>query len=218
MLKPSSPERRWSSLAACGDGLSPSPCWGRLSKTHSECESPRKLYFEHERGYPKEGEPAAYAKVGRPLTRSGLLANHLYKMRKLGYIKKIGNGTSDRYGYGLHELRDLARSVLEKARGEKLDGKGEAFNPLSAEFWMGHSVDPLYYNKIWQLDPEYNLTQYRTAERYLNVVGGSTIRPELDTGDIVKALIRDPEMRQFIRSVTQDMDDIAKLGHGKVTV
>ena len=42
MLKPSSPERRWSSLAACGDGLSPSPCWGRLSKTHSECESPRK--------------------------------------------------------------------------------------------------------------------------------------------------------------------------------
>ena len=107
---------------------------------------------------------------------------------------------------------ETARSVLEKGKGEKLDGKGDAFNPLSAEFWMGHAVDPLYYNKIWQLDPEYNLAQYRTAERYLNVVGGSTIRPEVDTDEIVKALMKHPELRQYIRSVTHDMDEIARLG------
>ena len=39
-----------------------------------------------------------------------------------------------RYGLGLHEIRDLARSTVEKATSE-------GFNPTSAEFWMGHSVD-----------------------------------------------------------------------------
>lgn len=35
---------------------------------------------------------------------------------------------------------------------------------------MGHNIDPLFYNKIWKLDSEYNLTQYKIAERYLNIL------------------------------------------------
>jgi len=83
-----------------------------------------KLYFERVRGWPKEGEPGAVASKNRPLSRSAILVNHLYTMRKLGYINGKGGDTGKRYGYGLHELRDLARSLLEKA-------KQEGFNTLS---------------------------------------------------------------------------------------
>jgi hypothetical protein len=81
---------------------------------------------------------------------------------------KFVNGVGEkytRYGLGLHDLRDLGRSILEKAKEQK-------FNVTSAEFWMGHlnAVDPLFYNKIWKLDPEYNLTQYKIAERYFNIL------------------------------------------------
>ena len=34
-------------------------------------------------------------------------------------------------------------------------------------------MDNLFYNKIWKLDPEYNLAQYRIAEKYLNIVSGT---------------------------------------------
>jgi len=74
------------------------------------------------------------------MTKSGFLRSHGRRLRKLRYIKGFGTKAT-RYGYNLHELRDLARSLLEKA-------KADNFNVSSAEYWMGHSVDPLFYNKI----------------------------------------------------------------------
>lgn len=123
-----------------------------------------RLYFERKRGYPKKGKCAALDQYGKPLTKEGFYRAHTRKLRKLGYVDGFGD-VSSRYGYNPHELRDLARSVLEKA-------KGEGFNTLSAEYWMGHKVDPLFYNKIWKLDPAYNLEQYRIAEKHLNIVSG----------------------------------------------
>jgi hypothetical protein len=123
-----------------------------------------KLYFDSERGYPKEGEPCAIDQFGKPLSKQGFMEVHRLRQRRLGLTK--GNGKPDvssRYGFGCHELRDLARSVLEKA-------KSEGFNTNSAEMWMGHVVDKLFYNKIWSLDPEYNLVQYNIAEKHLNVI------------------------------------------------
>ena len=121
-----------------------------------------RLYFERDRGYPKQGEAAALDRYGKPLTKEGFSHAHSRRLRKLKYVK--GTGTKGtRYGLNLHELRDLARSVLEKAKTDNL-------NVSSAEHWMGHNVDPLFYNKIWKLDPEYNLTQYRIAEKYLNIL------------------------------------------------
>lgn len=130
-----------------------------------------KVYFEST-GFPR-GEAVLLSRYGKPLSKAALRSNHEYLLRKLGYIKGYGNSPSVRYGYGLHELRDLARSILEKARKD-------GFNPLSAEYWMGHIVDPLFYNKIWKLDPEYNLNQYRIAEKYLNILSqpSGEVKPE----------------------------------------
>ena len=35
---------------------------------------------------------------------------------------------------------------------------------------MGHTVDPMFYNKIWQLDQDYNLAQFHIAEKHLNIL------------------------------------------------
>lgn len=166
-----------------------------------------RVYFERERGYPKQGESAALDQYGKSLSKIGFFLTHNRRLRRLQYIKGRGKRGETRYGYNLHELRDLARSLLEKA-------KSDDFNTLSAEFWMGHTVDPMFYNKVWEIDHEYNLTQYKIAEKYLNIISESTIRPELDTDEIVKALIKHPELRQYIRSVTTDMEEIAKLQEG----
>ena len=38
-----------------------------------------------------------------------------------------------------------------------------------AEFWLGHTVDPMGYNKFFN-DKEYVRKQYLIAERYLNII------------------------------------------------
>ncbi len=47
------------------------------------------------------------------------------------------------------------------------------------------AIDPLFYNKIWKLDQEYNLAQYRIAEEYLNIISGSTVQSKIDTDEHV---------------------------------
>jgi len=138
-----------------------------------------KLYFDRERGWPNPGEAAALDGNGKPLSRVALRASHYRLLRKLRFIVGYG-GKSTRYGYNLHELRDLARSVLEKARAD-------GFNPLSAEYWMGHAVDPLYYNKIWKLDAEYNLDQYRIAEKYLSL----SAQRVMDADALIESILKD---------------------------
>jgi hypothetical protein len=130
-----------------------------------------KLYFERIRGYPKQGEPAAIDNRRKALRKEAFVRVHTRRLARLKIIQP-GNSTDTRYGYNIHEFRDLARSVLEKA-------KGEGFNTNSAEFWMGHNVDSLFYNKIWKLDPEYNLKQFKIAEKYLSILSNPPISEEI---------------------------------------
>jgi hypothetical protein len=166
-----------------------------------------KEYFEIERGYPKKGEPCAIVRIehardthDRSLKRgvSKFVLREIFKTLKV-HAGLNGNGIT------IHGFRHVARSTLQLA-------KKDGFDETCCEFWMGHRIDPLGYNKFTELNPEYVLENYHIAENYLNILTGSTIRPEVDTNEIVKALMKHPEMRQFIRSVTQDMDEIARLG------
>jgi hypothetical protein len=134
------------------------------------------LYFDRERGYPKPGEAAALDQFGKPLTSTGLYSLHMYNLRKLKFVKGYSHGNSAaRYGYNLHEFRDVARSEVERA-------VTVGFNTNSAEFWMGHmeEVDPLFYAKIWSKNQDYNLEQYQIAMKYLNIVSGPQLGSEQD--------------------------------------
>ena len=80
--------------------------------------------------------------------------------RRLGSLRSQGgNGPGARYGKHPHELRDLFRTRWH------LSGA----NALVAEFFMGHRVDPLGYNKAMR-NREYVVSEYMKAEPWLNVL------------------------------------------------
>ena len=158
-----------------------------------------KLYFDRKRGWPQEGESAALDRYGKPLTQHGFFRSHSRRLRNLHYINGYGTHAS-RYGYNPHELRDLARSILEKARSKD-------FNTNSVEYWMGHTVDPQFYNKIWKLDADYNLNQYRIAEKYLNILSG-TISQFAARDELKQMLFNDPNTRQDLKTMILEMDEL----------
>jgi len=149
-----------------------------------------KDYFESGRGYPKPGEPAAIVGKGKgvvELDPETLASNHRYRLEDLG-LKTVSHDSGTRYGYGIHELRDLGRSLAERAKTEV-----QGFNEKSVEFWMGHEIDPYDYNKIWKLDSEYNLNQYRIAEKYLNILSGPIETTPMSVKEMVTRIMTNKE-------------------------
>lgn len=120
-------------------------------------------YFERIRGWPKPGEPILMDRYGRAYTASGLGMYHIRLLERLRYVKRGGMDSSRRYGYNLHEFRDVARTLLH------LKGKSEGLDMECVEFWMGHITDPNNYDKFY-LDEDYVKKNYRMAEKHLNIL------------------------------------------------
>ena len=126
-----------------------------------------KTYFERIRGWPKEGEAVVIDRNGKPLSKWAISIRHLRLLEKLNYIKREkGGGGATRHGYGLHEFRDVAITLLH------LQAKKDGFDEDCAQFWMGHVTDRNGYNKFYQ-DREHVLNNYRIAEKYLNLISGT---------------------------------------------
>jgi len=131
-----------------------------------------KEYFEKERGYPKPGEPIWYGE--NHMFKDQVLGDAGYSqilarlLARLGYKPPVGTKTykvgsaTIRYGLGPHEVRDVAISLSQKA-------VSQGFNPESAEYFVGHTVDPLGYRKPHDIDPEYRKQQYVIVEPFLNL-------------------------------------------------
>jgi len=68
-----------------------------------------------------------------------------------------------RYRIHTHEIRDLFRTEFHRAQTYA------GADPKCAEFFMGHSIDSLNYDKIMR-DRTYALSQYRRALPWLNVL------------------------------------------------
>jgi len=80
-------------------------------------------------------------------------------MVRLGLIKLKEGDTGNRYGKNPHELRDLFRTRFHLSRRDL----------KAAEFFMGHIVDPLEYNKAFR-EEYYAITEYREASPWLNIL------------------------------------------------
>jgi len=70
------------------------------------------------------------------------------------------NCGSIRYDFGCHELRDTFKSEWHYSGADL----------RLADFCMGHEIDPLLYNKVMRLHPEFLEEVYRIAEPYLNIL------------------------------------------------
>jgi hypothetical protein len=143
-----------------------------------------KNYFERKRGYPKDGESILLDDTGKSIQDPTLRQRHIRMLARLNYIKR-GNDISTRHGYGLHNFRDAARTLLHKAKHEGLDLD-------CAEFWMGHTIDPNDYDQFYR-DKEYLLEQYKIAEKHLNIISGFTTSSGQDTKELAQQIIKNPE-------------------------
>lgn len=66
---------------------------------------------------------------------------------------------------------------------------------------MGHTVDPLHYDKIYTLDPEWVKNEYRKALPYLNIIsGGVDVDREKKLWDEIEALKQE---LQALRETTE---------------
>jgi hypothetical protein len=124
-------------------------------------------YFEHQRGWPKKGEPVWIDKFKRPLSVQGFGELWLRLTRRVGLVPAKPGPFGSRYGYNAHEMRDIARSLLH------VRAKRDNFDQDVAEFMLGHTgrLDPMKYDKFY-MDQEYMLSQYKIAEPYLNIISG----------------------------------------------
>ena len=91
-----------------------------------------------------------------------LIGNMITKISKrIGLIKPNGLG---RYRVHAHEFRDLFRSLCT------LSG----VNHVASEFFLGHSIDKLGYDKSPEYDEEWFRNEYRKVEPRLNIISNPT--------------------------------------------
>ena len=134
-------------------------------------------YFENNRGWPKPGEPvfvyATKGHEGKPIkVRTFQEAwMRLARRAKLpGLPSERGKNSGIRYGYNVHNTRDLAISHLMEVPNLK---------ETVVEYWAGHEIDPLQYRDL-TLKPKFVEDQYRLAAPYLNIMGQPIRSVEID--------------------------------------
>jgi hypothetical protein len=145
-------------------------------------------YFNEVRGWPKWGEPIwVYSRedaeqnkwqcckdrrIGQALDVKTVTNKWIRTLRSKNYVPKKPDfpGPNVRYGYNLHEFRDVATTELHthaQAIGLDMD---------YVRFWCGqigqlrHS--PILTNKLFK-NREYMEKQYAVAEPYLNIISGT---------------------------------------------
>jgi hypothetical protein len=165
-------------------------------------------YFETERQYPQKGEPiwlpqstAQHEKL-RPLGKEDMGQNWLGMVRRLGLAPNQQRSRAYRTGFGGHETRDAASSLIHKA---KLQG----FDLDVAEFFKGHvaEIDPNKYDRFY-LDLDYVTNQYKIIEPYLNIISNNP-NASNQTGNFWQAFLeaaeKDPAGLKKLLELTQGM-------------
>lgn len=110
---------------------------------------------------------------GQSISSKSISRYWIKHLTKLGLVDRVPNPTpKTRYGKNVHELRDLFRSRWQKS--------GRV--PEAAEFFMGHVIDPLEYNKAFR-DENYARMEYRRAEKWLNILSEDPEHVHIDEVD-----------------------------------
>jgi len=143
-----------------------------------------------------------------PLSTNGLYNYFHRKMEQLGFIHiprennnsrgRVKNGSSgNRYNKNPHQIRSLFRTQWSKSR----------VNPDVGEYFMGHVVDSLDYNKVAD-DREYRIAEYRKAVHYLDLENERTFG-KVDEAEVesLSQQVRDLEARLRTERLEKDRRD-----------
>jgi hypothetical protein len=105
--------------------------------------------------------------LGNPVSGQGYSDAFRARVRSLGWIPDArGQGRRARYGYNVHEMRDVPRGRLQLAV------KPLGFDEKVAEFCFGHvrKIDSNMYNKFYETEPDYVVGQARLVAPLLNIL------------------------------------------------
>jgi len=133
---------------------------------------------------PQGGDEIFYTQSGTlrrpmPISKNCLILYWSRHLQKIGLIDRSKNteGKRKRYGYNLHEMRDVRSSQWEKS----------PVKSSVCDYTMGHKVDPLRYRDNSFKDEKWVRTEYGKAINYLNIMSDN--RPYgLVDGDSIQAL------------------------------
>jgi len=139
---------------------------------------------------------------GKPLTKSSLRKYWLRHLRKLGIIGPQTKGSDKGYrtGKGLHEVRDVFRSLWEKTTANK----------KIAEFMMGHVIDPLEYNKAYR-DVKWARGEYEKALPFLDIMSSGRAFGRVDEDEIKYQERRIKELETQVEKQQENDQRIADL-------
>ena len=114
----------------------------------------------------RAGEPMFISFRRTPLGRDRVSSEFTQLAISAGLeTKKYGKANEIRYRFHSHELRDTFRTNCTIA--------GVNYNV--AEFFLGHSIDRLGYDKSPNVDVEHFRSQYRLVEPYLNIFSSQRV-------------------------------------------
>lgn len=117
-----------------------------------------RVYVEKIRGW-GEG-PIFQNQFGQAITKQSLSVNWLAKLKTLNLVKKQ-KGRATRYGLGIHQLRDRARSLWQMHAPETVG---------LAETMMGHRISGDRNGYAHLDNPEWCAEKYREVLPYLNLL------------------------------------------------
>jgi len=155
-------------------------------------------YFDEQRGWPKGKEPIWIVKGKRPLTKSAFEASWLNQTRRIGLLPRKEGPVGSRYGYNLHEMRDVAISLCHTRL------KAQGFDMDCAKFMAGQvgQVDPLKYDKFYE-DSSYMREQYLIAENCLNIISQKPTASPEEQKKIQALEERVKSLTETVESVTE---------------
>lgn len=146
---------------------------------------------------PKGGTAIFYNKDGGAVNKKAVKMYWLRHLDRQGLISRaVGRGRKgrgNRYGKNLHEIRDVFRSQWEKSPAKV----------SVAEFMMGHTVDPLEYNKAYR-DESWTRREYMKALPMLQIMSSGRPFGMVDE-DELETLRR--KMRKFEEEKRQREDE-----------
>jgi hypothetical protein len=156
-------------------------------------------YFEEERGWPRPGQPIWTQTLDstRLLTKASLEAMWLRLFRHMGKIPRRKGPLGARYGYNLHELRDVATTYLH------VQAKAQGLDMDCVKLWCGQvgEIDPLKYDKFYK-EADYVRNQYLIAEKHMNLI--SNPNPTSLNEKEVKSMQQKIDELQFAVRILQD--------------
>jgi hypothetical protein len=88
-------------------------------------------------------------------------------------------------------------------------GKKDGLDLECTEFWLGHTVDPLQYDKFY-MDQDYMTEQYRIAEKHLNIISN----PQISNADLKR---REQELRQLREKHDRLEELVQRIMTGEIT-